>query len=116
MKIGLKNIPTGKIIKDKIKEKQISYSALGEAINRNGLSVMKYTQSKSIQTAVLIEFCYALKHNFFSDLADQIPMEFSKNQPKTDKINAEKDELIAQLQEENKVLKIQNDILLRVRG
>lgn len=116
MKISPNNISTGKILEKKIKAKNLSYKAVGEAINRNGLSVFKYTESSSLQTSVLIDFCYALKHNFFSDIADQLPMEFTKNQPNTDQLNAEKDALIAQLQEENKVLKIQNDVLMKIRS
>lgn len=116
MKISLNNIGTGSIILRKIREKRLSFKVVGEAINRNGLSVYKYTQSQSLQTAVLIDFCYALKHNFFSDIADHLPIEFTKNQPKTDKVNADKDALIAQLQEENKVLRIQNEVLMKIRS
>ncbi|MGV9002680.1 hypothetical protein [Flavobacterium sp.] len=115
MKISVNNINTGKILEKKIREKNLSNKAVGEAINRNGLSVFKYMANQSLQTAVLIDFCYALNHNFFSDIADQLPLEFTKNQPRTDQRNAEKEERIAQLEEENKVLKIQNDILLKVR-
>jgi len=115
MKIGPNNIDTGKIIGDVIKQKHISHPALAKMIDRIPLSVNLYTQKESIQTAVLIEICYALKHNFFSDLADLLPQEFSKNQPATDKILAEKDALIAQLQEDKKILNAQNDILIQIQ-
>lgn len=116
MKISANNINTGKILEKKIREKNLSNKTVGEAINRNGLSVFKYLENQSLQTAVLIDFCYALKHNFFCDIADQLPVIFTKNEPKTDQRNAEKDQLIAQLQEEIKVLKIQNELLMKLKG
>lgn len=115
MKIGLNNIHTGKMLREIIKEKHISHPALAKMIDRIPLSVKQYTMKNSLQTAVLVEICYALKHNFFSDLADKLPQDFTRNQPETDKILQEKEALIAQLQEENKVLKIQNNILLEIQ-
>jgi hypothetical protein len=47
-------------------------------------------------------------------MADKLPPHFTKNQPNTDKVLEEKEALIAQLQEENKVLKIRNEVLLEV--
>ncbi|WP_291127969.1 hypothetical protein [Flavobacterium sp. UBA7682] len=115
MRIGLNNIHTGILLTKVIKEKHISNPALGKMIGRIPLSVKQYKQKSTMQTAVLAEICHALQHNFFSDMADKLPQHFTKNQPNTDKINQEKDALIAQLQEENKVLKIQNDILLEIQ-
>ena len=115
MKIGINNIHTGKLLRGVIKEKHISHPALAKMIDRIPLSVKQYTVKQSMQTAVLVEICHALKHNFFSDLADKLPQDYSRNQPETDKILQEKEALIAQLQEENKVLKIQNDILLEIQ-
>jgi hypothetical protein len=115
MKIGLNNIHTGGLLTRIIKEKHISNQELGKLINRIPLSVQQYKKKGTMQTAVLAEICHALQHNFFSDMADKLPQHFTKNQPNTDKILQEKDALIAQLQEENKVLKIQNDILLEIQ-
>lgn len=114
MKIGSNNIHTGVLLTNIIKKKHISNTELGKLIDRIPLSVKKYTVKSTLQTAVLAEICHALQHNFFSDMADKLPQHFSKNQPETDKILAEKDALIAQLQEENKVLKIRNEVLLEV--
>jgi hypothetical protein len=115
MRIGLNNIHTGVLITKIVKEKHISDPELGKRIGRIPLSVKQYRQKGTLQTAVLAEICHALQHNFFSDMADRLPQHFTKNQPNTDAISKEKDTLIAQLQEENKVLKIQNDILLEIQ-
>jgi len=36
-----------------------------------------YEKNSAIQTAVLWELCHALKHNFFLDIACQLPAEFT---------------------------------------
>lgn len=114
MRIGLNNIHTGVLLTEVIKEKNISNQELGKLIGRIPLSVKQYKQKGTLQTAVLAEICHALQHNFFSDMADKLPQHFTRNQPNTDKIIQEKDALIAQLQEENKVLKIKNEVLLEI--
>lgn len=115
MRIGLNNIHTGVMLRKIIEQKHISHPALGKLIGRIPLSVKQYTQKGTMQTAVLAELCHALQHNFFSDMADKLPPHFTKNQPNTDKINQEREALIAQLQEENKILKIRNEILLEIQ-
>ena len=116
MKKSENNISTGAFLNNYIQKNRISKSQLGIDINRNGKSITQYLYNSSIQTGILLDICHALKHNFFSDLADQLPMEFTKNQPKTDQITSEKELFIAQLQEENKVLKIQNELLMKLKG
>ncbi|MGL2965635.1 hypothetical protein [Flavobacterium sp. XGLA_31] len=115
MRIGINNIHTGVLLTKVTKEKHISNPELGKLIGRIPLSVKQYKQKGTMQTAVLAEICHALKHNFFSDMADKLPQHFTKNQPNTDAILKEKDDLIAQLQEENRILKIRNEILLEIQ-
>lgn len=108
------NIDTGKIIAELITNSKISKSELGRSINRNGLSVLYFTRNSSIQTSILIDVCYALNHNIFSDIADMLPKSFSKAD--LDGNVTKENLLIAELQEENKVLKIQNDIMQKALG
>lgn len=112
------NIDTGKMIASFLEKKRIAKSVLGTAINRTGVSVLKYTYNSSIQTGILLDICHALKHNFFQELANQLPGDFTM----PEKIDVEKQTfdknqqaLIEQLQEENKVLKIQNDLLMKIK-
>ncbi len=116
MIVGKNNIDTGKLLADYIKKNKIRKTELGREINRTGLSILNYTRNVSIQTGILIEMCYALQHNFFSDIADQLPEGFSKTNLKQNSQVSEKDLLIEQLQEENKVLKIQNELLMKLRS
>ncbi|CAM3916135.1 MULTISPECIES: hypothetical protein [Flavobacterium] len=116
MKKGKNNINTGKILADYIQSYKINKTELGNAINRRGISILNYTRNSSIQTGILIEICYALKHNFFKEIADQLPEDFTTKNKKDKSLVSEKDQLIAQLLEENKVLKIQNDLLMKLRS
>jgi hypothetical protein len=109
-------IDTGKMIFDYITKNRMSKTELGSMIDRKGISITNYTRSKSIQTSILLSISHATKHNFFRDIADQLPQEYARVQVEDKTLLNEKDNLIAQLQEENKVLKIQNEILLRIKG
>ncbi|NHN27533.1 hypothetical protein FIA58_017780 [Flavobacterium jejuense] len=108
MKKGRNNISTGKLLSDFISKNKIKKSTLGKTINRDGVSILKYTQNSSIQTGILIELCYALQHNFFQDIANQLPDTFS--------VNEHKKEEIATLKEEIKVLQIQNELLMKLKS
>ncbi|MBC7525538.1 MAG: hypothetical protein H7239_14015 [Flavobacterium sp.] len=109
------NINTGALLEGYVYKNRIFKSVLGVAINRNGLAVLQYMRNESIQTGILLDICYALKHNFFKDIANQLPDDFTITNPTDKSLISEKDQLIAQLQEENKVLKIQNDVLMMMK-
>jgi len=103
---------TGKMLLAFLAAKRISKTELGNRIGRSALSVLNYTRNKTVQTGILLKICHATRHNFFQDIANTLPTDYTVSE---DKFSG-KDLLIAQLQEENKVLKIQNDVLMKVRG
>jgi DNA-binding Xre family transcriptional regulator len=109
------NINTGALIQAHIHKNKITKSDLGAAIGRNGLAILQYIRNESIQTGILLDICYALKHNFFKDIASKLPDDFTTTNPTDKSLMSEKDQLIAQLQEENKVLKIQNELLMLIK-
>jgi hypothetical protein len=109
-------IDTGKMILDFITKNRMSKTELGNKIDRTALSILGYTRNKSVQTGILLSICNATKHNFFRDIADQLPDDYTYIKPEDMTLHNEKDYLIAQLQEENKVLKIQNEVLMRIKG
>jgi DNA-binding Xre family transcriptional regulator len=115
MNISKNNIDTGKLLHDFMQKNKIVKTQLGKEINRNPLSILNYTKNISIQTGILIEICHALKHNFFRDIADQLPNDFTRTKPDDLTLINEKDQLIAELKEENKILKIQNELLMKIR-
>lgn len=72
--------------------------------------VTEYKGRTSLQCGILWRLSYALNHNFFADLASELPVEFTSNAP----IDTSKDDEIARLKEENKLLKAQLETLEKV--
>lgn len=108
-------IDTGALLEAYVYTNKITKVDLGAAIGRSGLAILRFMRNESIQTGILLDICYALKHNFFKDIANQLPDDFTTTNPKDKSLISEKDQLIAQLQEENKVLKIQNELLMMMK-
>lgn len=118
MKKSKYNINTGRMLDNFLRKNNIAKSSLASDINRNKVSVLQYTENVSIQTGILIDICYALKYNFFQDLANALPKEFNHGvviEPEKATKEQEQQALLAQLQEENKVLKIQNELLMKMK-
>lgn len=113
MKISNYNIDTGRLIQLYLNAHRISKTSLGTKINRTGISVLRYTQNFSIQTGILLDICHALQHNFFQDMADQLPKDFTvTNLPiDKDKLTAWENEK-AHLTERIKILEAEKAILL----
>jgi len=79
-------------------------------MQRNKSSISRYQKRKTLPIDILWELCIHLQHNFFADLAAQLPQEFTSNAA----INTSKDEEITRLSEENKQLKTQVKTLKEV--
>jgi hypothetical protein len=71
------NIDTGVLLKKHLEQHRISKASVGRGIGRSGLSVLNYMFNSSIQTDILIDISYALKHNFFQDMANKLPADFT---------------------------------------
>lgn len=114
MKISKNNIDTGKLLNDFIKKNNIIKAQLGRDIQRDSVAIAKYLANSSIQTGILLDICYALQHNFFQDIANALPASFTKSDFIHDQTTEER-KLIASLREENKVLQIQNELLMKLK-
>jgi len=112
MKKSKHNINTGALLSDFIEKRFVNRTELALKINRTGQSITKYSQNDSIQTDILIEICHALEHNFFQDMANQLPENFTVN-PQWDSAYRQK---LKDLEQENAVLKIQNELLMKLKG
>ena len=119
MKNNKQNLHTGQLIEKLLYRLGYSDAEIEKAIGRPGSSVYKYRKNASIQTSILIDICYAIKHNIFQDIANELPDDFTK----TDKYAEEKaaakqaiENRIAELEEENKILKVQVDLLMKIKG
>ena len=113
------NINTGELIEQLLSRLKFTNAEIEKAIGRPGSSMYKYIRNTSIQTGILIDLCYALKYNIFQEIANKLPSEFLK----TDKDAGEKlvfktenEKRIADLEEENKIMKVQLDLLMKLRS
>ena len=100
----------GLIIKRLFKEKRIYRSALSRKLKVRLNTVMDYEKRASMQTLPLWNLSVALKHNFFLDIAHQLPSDFMTFAP----VNTTLPDRIAALEKENELLKAQLDILKEV--
>ena len=100
----------GLIIKRFFKEKRIYRSALSRKLKVRLNTVLDYEKRQTMQTGTLWNLSVALKHNFFSDIAHQLPTDFSTYAP----VNTTLPERIAVLENENELLKAQLEGLERV--
>ena len=112
MKVEHNKINFGQLLSRYTDERFVRTDKLGALIGKTSQSIAKYKSQAIIRTDTIVELSYALEHNFFQDMANQLPREFTVNA----ELNAENQSIIAQLQEENKVLKIQNELLMRLKG
>ena len=54
-------------------------SVLAKIMGKDRTSLQRYIYRPSLQAQILWDLSYGLKHNFFQDLADQLPSHFSTN-------------------------------------
>ena len=106
------NIHTGSLLSNHLTRKFINKTELATTINRNPQSVTNYCQNASKQTKILMEICHALEHNFFQDIASQLPDIYTFNPELTSTYL----QRLKDLEKENEVLKIQNELLMKIRG
>lgn len=113
MKVSENNIDTGMLIQKHLNRHRISKTYLGKKINRTGISIFRYTENVSIQTGILLDICHALKHNFFQDMADQLPKDFTVfNKPLEDSRLSLWEKETEALKERIKILEAEKAVLL----
>lgn len=107
-----KNSPhVGEMLSARIKARRISKAAVSRAMHRAPETILRFTQRPSLQTEILWQLCTVMKHNFFADLAAQLPPDFTTNAPDP---TLPLQERIAGLEEENKVLTTKVETLMAV--
>jgi hypothetical protein len=90
-----------------LKKKHWYSAALARDIGRSLSTLMEYYRKPSMQTAILWELSLAMKHNFFADIAVQLPADYSGA---LQDALAEKDQQIAALHNEMAALARERDI------
>jgi transcriptional regulator with XRE-family HTH domain len=101
------NIHIGNILKAYIKEHKVSQASLARALGTKMSSISNYKAKESIQSKNLLKLCEVLKHNFFADIASQLPASYSTSTTNIDNKQLE----IESLKKENERLQIENNLL-----
>ena len=99
---------TGALLTSHFRAKRIRKSALSRVMGCHLSSIKGYQSKPSLQTKILWQLCHALKHNFFRDMADQLPAEFTVTAIPDDS----KDRRIAELERQIEVLQAEKAVLL----
>jgi hypothetical protein len=103
-------VNTGELIKTYFEQKRIRRAALARLMGKSLKAVLQHEKNSTIQTRILWDLSVALKHNFFMDIAQMLPNDFSTN----DAIFEEKNNRIAELEQEVAILKKEKELLLEV--
>lgn len=113
MEVKENEIHVGQLLKDYFTKKRTYKSALARKIGKDDATILRYQKSPALKSSILIELSYALKHNLFADIADLLPKTFTTNAVQ----DVSKDEIIKELEEENRILKAEVAVLLKaIRG
>jgi plasmid maintenance system antidote protein VapI len=101
------NIHIGALLQRYIKENNVSKAALARALDIGPANLEVRLKQDWIRTDILLKISQLLEHNFFTDIAASLPEKFSTNKTK----DLAKDNLIAELELEIKMLKRERDML-----
>lgn len=101
------NIHIGNMLKAYIIEHKVSQASLARALGTKMSSISNYKAKESIQSKNLLKLCEVLKHNFFADIASQLPHSYTKNIETLQVDN----QVLDTLKKENERLQIENNLL-----
>jgi plasmid maintenance system antidote protein VapI len=102
----------GKILNLVFETRRIRKAALARMMDVNPVQINHYLKNESIQTNRLLELSMHLKHNFFMDIAQQLPTDFATTQD----VFTAKNEEIALLKEALKKITIERDLLMQLQN
>jgi plasmid maintenance system antidote protein VapI len=104
-------VHAGELLKAVFEVRRIRKAALARIMGVNPVQINHYLKNESIQTSRLLEVSMHLKHNFFMDIAQQLPADFAT----TNDVFAAKDEEIEALKEALKKVTIERDLLVQLQ-
>lgn len=103
-------IHIGQILKRHITKNKISKAALARKLDCDESYIQRYLRRDSLQLNIIVRLCHALRHNFFADIAAELPQTYSVTLPPDDS----KDRRIAELEQEIAILKSEKAVLMEV--
>ena len=102
----------GSMLRTHYNNRKINRATLARKLNLHRVTVAKYDARTSLQVRILWDVAVALQHNFFADIAAQLPQTYTTNIPE----DTTQTQRIAHLEEENKILAGQLELLKGVMG
>ncbi|CAM4110832.1 MULTISPECIES: helix-turn-helix domain-containing protein [Flavobacterium] len=100
-----KSIHIGSLIKQFIDKKYLRRTDVAYSMGIPNTAIYAYEKRNSIQTDTLFRLCETLNHNFFMDIANALPKEYTQHSA------SDKDKLLAEQAKELHKLKLENDLL-----
>jgi len=101
----------GQMLKQHFRNKRLRRAALARHLQKSYSTVYEYQNAEAMRTNTLWQLCLTLRHNFFMDLAAQLPATFTTSAPDPTLPVRER---MAALEEENKVLTTKVETLMAV--
>jgi hypothetical protein len=80
---------------------------IARALNTPNTAIYAYEKRDSLKTSTILRICYALKYNFFMDIANSLPRDFEQSAS----LSSDKDDLIKQQAAEINKLQLENNLL-----
>ncbi len=105
-------IHIGTLIHDFLEQRRTRRVVLARLLNIGIASLLEIEKKQTIQTDRLLDLCRHLNHNFFMDIAMQLPATYTTNKD----IFAEKNQEIDRLKKEIEQLQIEKDLLLQLKS
>lgn len=100
-----KKLHTGKLISECIKNNELKTGFISRLYGVPLSSLHRFCKHHHLLTSSLWKLCHALQYNFFADIAEMLPKTYKKSVQTPDALR------IKELEEENKKLKIQIELL-----
>lgn len=100
----------GEILTNYLETNRIRRAALARKMGILLQTLLSYQKKASLQTDKLWELSHALEHNFFADIANQLPNTYTT----TINAHAESQQKIADLELEIEKLKIEKQVLMDI--
>jgi hypothetical protein len=112
MKTEQTKIDFGQLLSFYMESRFVRGEQLALLLGKTGQTISKYRTTAVMRSDTIAQISNVLKHNFFQDMANLLPSDYTINTA----LNSNNQRYVNQLEEENKVLKIQNELLIRLNG
>lgn len=100
----------GSMLKKIIAEQKYTRVQITKAMGASAPILYKYEARFSVQLYIILNLCHAMKYNLLMDIATTLPPEYDYDR----EAKAKHQERLTTLEEENKKLKWENDLLKEV--